>query len=51
MSSEKNMQRLIKEFLSKVKEKLPEWMKEKKEHKEVIRESQLNRLLGKLSGH
>ena len=38
MSSEKNMQRLIKEFLSKVKEKLPEWMKEKKEHKEVIRE-------------
>jgi len=38
MSSEKNMQRLVKDYIKQVKEKLPEWMKEKKEHKEVLRE-------------
>ena len=38
MSYDKNMQKLIKEYLRKVKEKLPEWMKEKKEHKEVLNE-------------
>ena len=38
MSSEKNMQRLVREYIRKVKEKLPEWMKEKNEHKEVLNE-------------
>jgi len=38
MSDEKIMRRDIKEFLKKVKEKLPEWLKEKKEHKEILTE-------------
>jgi len=36
MSDEKIMRRDIKEFLRKVKEKLPEWIKEKKEDKEIL---------------
>ena len=36
MSDEKIMRRDIKEFLRKIKEKLPEWLKEKKEHKEIL---------------
>ena len=36
MSDEKIMRRDIKEFLRKVKEKLPEWIKEKKEDKQIL---------------
>lgn len=36
MSDEKIMRRDIKEFLRIVKEKLPEWIKEKKEDKEIL---------------
>jgi hypothetical protein len=36
--NEENTQNLIKEFLKKVKEKLPEWLKDKKEHKEILAE-------------
>jgi hypothetical protein len=38
MSENKNMQKLVRDFKRKVKEKLPEWLKEKKEHKEILRE-------------
>ncbi len=34
--SEKDMQNLIKEYLKEVKSKLPEWLKDKKEHKEIL---------------
>lgn len=34
--SELEMQSLVDEFLKEVKEKLPEWIKEKKEHKEIL---------------
>ncbi len=36
MSEDKNMQKLVKDFLRQVKEKLPEWLKEKKEHKDIL---------------
>lgn len=36
--SEKEMQNIIKEYLKKVKSKLPEWLKDKKEHKEILAE-------------
>ena len=36
--SEKNMQKLVKEYLKQIKSKLPEWLKEKKEHKEILTE-------------
>lgn len=36
--SENDMQMLVNEFLTKVKEKLPEWLKDKKEHKEILSE-------------
>jgi hypothetical protein len=36
--SESEMQMLVNEFLAKVKEKLPEWLKDKKEHKEILSE-------------
>jgi len=36
--NEENNQNLINEFLKNVKEKLPEWLKEKKEHKEILAE-------------
>ena len=32
------MQNIIKEYLKQVKSKLPEWLKEKKEHKEILGE-------------
>jgi len=36
--SEKEMESLVKEFLKNVKTKLPDWLKEKKEHKEILAE-------------
>ena len=36
--SEKEMANLIKEYLKEVKSKLPEWLKDKKEHKEILAE-------------
>ncbi|MEE9378029.1 MAG: hypothetical protein V3V33_08340 [Candidatus Lokiarchaeia archaeon] len=36
--SEKDMQNIIKEYLKEVKSKLPEWLKDKKEHKEILAE-------------
>ena len=36
--SEKNMQNIIKEYLKNVKSKLPEWLKDKKEDKEILAE-------------
>ncbi|MHA1913491.1 MAG: HAAS signaling domain-containing protein [Promethearchaeota archaeon] len=36
--SENEMQMSVKEFLKKVKEKLPEWLKDKKEDKEILSE-------------
>ncbi len=36
--SEKEMQIIIKEYLKEVKSKLPEWLKDKKEHKEILAE-------------
>ncbi|TKJ22748.1 MAG: hypothetical protein CEE43_05835 [Promethearchaeota archaeon Loki_b32] len=36
--SEKEMQNIIKEYLKKVKSKLPEWLKDKKEHEEILAE-------------
>ncbi|MFW9819833.1 MAG: hypothetical protein ACFFE5_09505 [Candidatus Thorarchaeota archaeon] len=36
--SEKEMNILIKEYLKEVEKKLPEWLKDKKEHKEVLAE-------------
>lgn len=36
--SEKDMQNIIKEYLKEVKSKLPEWLKGKKEHKEILDE-------------
>jgi len=36
--SEKEMQNIIKEYLKEVKSKLPEWLKDKKEHKEILAE-------------
>ena len=36
--SEKNMQNVVKKYLKKVKSKLPEWLKDKKEHKEILAE-------------
>ncbi len=36
--SEKDMQNLIKEYLKEVKSKLPEWLKDKKEYKEILAE-------------
>lgn len=36
--SEKEMQNIIKEYLKNVKSKLPEWLKDKKEHKEILAE-------------
>jgi len=36
--SEKEINNLIKEYLKKVKSKLPEWLKDKKEHKEILAE-------------
>ena len=36
--SEKDMQNVIKEYLKEVKSKLPEWLKDKKEHKEILAE-------------
>ncbi|MFX1410326.1 MAG: hypothetical protein ACFFA6_08230 [Promethearchaeota archaeon] len=34
--SEKEMQVVVKEYLKEVKSKLPDWLKEKKEHKEIL---------------
>ncbi len=36
MSDQKRMEDLVKEFLKKVKEKLPDWLTEKKEHKDIL---------------
>ena len=36
--SEKEIQIIIKEYLKEVKSKLPEWLKDKKEHKEILAE-------------
>jgi len=36
--SEKDMQNIIKEYLKDVKSKLPEWLKDKKEYKEILAE-------------
>jgi len=36
--SEKEMRDLIKDYLKEVKSKLPEWLKDKKEHKEILAE-------------
>jgi len=36
MSEEKRAKGIVKDYLKQVKEKLPEWMKEKKEHKDVL---------------
>jgi hypothetical protein len=36
--SEKEMNNLIKEYLKEVRTKLPEWLKDKKEHKEILAE-------------
>jgi len=36
--SEKETQNIIKEYLKEVKSKLPEWLKDKKEHKEILAE-------------
>lgn len=36
--SEKEMKDLIKDYLKEVKSKLPEWLKDKKEHKEILAE-------------
>jgi hypothetical protein len=36
--SEKEMNSVIKEYLKEVKSKLPEWLKDKKEHKEILAE-------------
>jgi hypothetical protein len=34
--SEKEMQNMVKEYLKEVKSKLPDWLKDKKEHKEIL---------------
>lgn len=36
--SEKDIQNIIKEYLKNVKSKLPEWLKDKKEHREILSE-------------
>ena len=36
--SEEDIQNLVKEYLKNVKAKLPEWLKDKKEHKEILAE-------------
>jgi hypothetical protein len=36
--SEKIMEKTIKEYLKEVKAKLPDWLKEKKEHKDILAE-------------
>ncbi|MFW9826303.1 MAG: hypothetical protein ACFFEY_01640 [Candidatus Thorarchaeota archaeon] len=36
--SEKELDNLIKEYLKEIKSKLPEWLKDKKEHKEILAE-------------
>ena len=36
--SELNIKNLVKDFLRNVKAKLPDWLKEKKEHKEILAE-------------
>jgi hypothetical protein len=36
--SEKEMTNIIKEYLKEVKSKLPDWLKDKKEHKEILAE-------------
>ncbi len=36
--SEKEMKNIVKEYLKEVKSKLPEWLKDKKEHKEILAE-------------
>ena len=36
--SEKEMKYVINEYLKEVKEKLPDWLKDKKEHKEILAE-------------
>ena len=36
--SEKEMNNIIKEYLKQVKSKLPEWLKDKKEHKDILDE-------------
>jgi len=36
--SEKEMNNIVKEYLKEVKDKLPEWLKDKKEHKEILAE-------------
>jgi len=36
--SEKDKQNIIKEYLKKVKSKLPDWLKDKKEHREILAE-------------
>lgn len=36
--SEKEMNNMIKEYLREVKKKLPEWLKDKKEHREILAE-------------
>lgn len=36
--SEKEMKNIVNEYLKKVKSKLPEWLKDKKEHKEILTE-------------
>ncbi|MFX1595284.1 MAG: hypothetical protein ACFFBK_04390 [Promethearchaeota archaeon] len=36
--SEKDIQNIINEYLKKVKSKLPEWLKDNKEHKEILAE-------------
>ena len=36
--SEKEMNNMINEYLKEVKNKLPEWLKDKKEHKEILAE-------------
>ncbi|MHA1985519.1 MAG: HAAS signaling domain-containing protein [Promethearchaeota archaeon] len=36
--SENEMNNVIKEYLKEVKDKLPDWLKEKKEHKEILAE-------------
>ena len=36
--SEKIMEKTIKDYLKEVKAKLPEWIKDKKEHKDILAE-------------
>ena len=36
--SEKEMNNMVNEYLKEVKNKLPEWLKDKKEHKEILAE-------------